>query len=76
MNVSLWALTVEACIRNSYSSLSSPINSSDTRAMDGQLLSGLFLFKVNLGGGGITTVSLDLLKILLGQKRPKTVTGN
>lgn len=35
-------------MRNSYSSLSSLITSSDTRAMDGQLLSGLFLFNVNL----------------------------
>lgn len=41
-------LTVDACMRNSYSSLSSVITSSDTRADDGQLLSGLFLFNVNL----------------------------
>lgn len=40
--------TEEACMRNSYSSLSSVITSSDTRADEGQLLSGLFLFNVNL----------------------------
>ena len=37
-------------MRNSYSSLSSAITSSDRRADDGQLLSGLFLFNVNLEG--------------------------
>lgn len=37
-------------MRNSYSSLSSAITSSDRRADDGQLLSGLFLFNVNLVG--------------------------
>lgn len=44
----VYCLTVDACMRNSYSSPSSVITSSDTRADNGQLLSGLFLFNVNL----------------------------
>lgn len=55
-------LTVEACMRNSYSSLSSLITSSDTRAMDGQLLSGLFLFNVNLINQMVALVLFYYLK--------------
>lgn len=44
----VYGLTVEACTRNSYSSLPPVITSSDTWADEWQLFSGLFLFNMNL----------------------------